>query len=250
MPNWCENSLEVSAQDSAMLKSIVEKVLRFDQEENQLVVDFNLLIPMPEEVNIVSGGHGWPSFRLLGLDRLQQLTDELIDEFIKDGKKALRLSLLSREQHWTVGDFIHWLKCYPNEQDYFQFDLALGQQYIDNQRKYNAPTWYEWAYANWGVKWNADTQYCDDICEGQTYFSADFNTAWCPPSEWFTELTHRFPEASFRLAYFEPGMLFAGIQSSDETETCHCEYPDSVERLFNIAMEFGYSKDDFEFDHE
>ncbi|HDR1022209.1 TPA: hypothetical protein QB352_001471 [Pasteurella multocida] len=109
MPNWCENSLEVSAQDSAMLKSIVEKVLRFDQEENQHVVDFNLLIPMPEEVNIISGGYGWPSFRLLGLDRLQQLTDELIDEFIKDGKKALRLSLLSRERHWTVGDFIHWL---------------------------------------------------------------------------------------------------------------------------------------------
>ncbi|HDX1167836.1 hypothetical protein E5134_10570 [Pasteurella multocida] len=250
MPNWCENRLSVTATNAMMMKAIAEKVLRFDQEENQQVVDFNLLIPMPKEVNIVCGSYGWRTLQLLELDKGLLLTDDLIDEFVKDSKKALRLSLLSKEHNWTVGDFVHWLKDNSNEPDYFYFDLVLGQQYIDNKLKYNAPTWYEWAYENWGVKWNADTQYCDDICEGQTYFCVDFDTAWCPPSEWFTELTHQFPEASFRLTYFEPGMLFAGVQSSTETENCHYEYPDSVEEVFNIAIEFGYSKDDFEFKRE
>ncbi|MDK9431172.1 hypothetical protein QP016_10630 [Gallibacterium anatis] len=251
MPNWCENTLEVDTTDATLAKAIAEKVFRFDPKEKERIVDFNLLIPMPEELNITCGSFGDFSETLLRLDQPQTLTDNLIADYITENeRKGLRLSLLSRQNNWTIGNFVDFLRNNPDEQNYFGYDLALGQAYIDNQLKYGARTWYDWAYNNWGVKWNANTQYCDEFNDGNTCFYVCFDTAWNPPNEWVNTLIQTFPDAKIKLTYFEPGIFFGGIESSDETETCYYQYPDSTKQALKIAEEFGYSEEDFEFSEQ
>lgn len=165
MPNWCENRLEVYANDLSSIKAIFDKVLIFDEQEKNYCVDFNLLIPMPESL-------------------------------------------------------------------------------------YASMAWYDWRCKHWGTKWNADTQYFDNdsllYLHKNLSFSVDFNTAWNPPIAWISKLIDTFPNVSIKLTYFEPGCLFGGIKSSNPLDSCYYEYPESVEEMFKIGAEFGYSADEFE----
>lgn len=211
MPNWCDNDLTISASPE-QLCAIKEKILReTSNHDDGFCVDFNLLTPRPKDLDIISGGYGFSSQTLLEFPAETLLTDDVIWELVtKDGECGLRLSLLSRERHWTVGQFVDWLWKHPKEQDYFRYDLALGQRYLDNIKKYGVPTWYEWSYQYWGVKWNV---YEDDVYSvsiDEKTIVCTFSTAWNPPNEWFATLCEAFPDSEFSLKYWEPGNFFAG----------------------------------------
>lgn len=256
MPNWCENRLEVfiNETDVNVKNTIIKHIIRFDRDVNEYVLDFNLLIPKPSEVDIVCSSIGISSCELLqsSQEKLDSpLTDEFIAEHItEDNVKGLRLSLFYRERHWCLKDFIEWLRANPHEQDYWGYDLALGQVYIDNLQKYGVTNWYDWSYKYWGVKWNAHHQYCD-YEEGYSSFCVDFMTPWNSPVEWFETFIETFKlyNVGFKLTYFEPGVFFAGILSSDPEE---CRYYQDTEKertqILDIAKEFGYEESDWDFD--
>lgn len=247
MPNWCENVLEISGENPELINAIFNKVMVYDKQQKRYVVDFNLLIPIPEELEIISCNVGDNSAELLSFSKETPLTDKFIYEKLRlSEKNEQRLLTLSIKECWNVGDFIQWLKSNPEEQIEFNYDLTLGQTYLDNQKKYGAPNWYKWRYQNWGVKWNADTQYFDEtFSEGDTSFFVIFNTPWNPPIEWINTLIKAFPEVHIKLTYFEPGVIFGGIESSDANEQCYYEYPETIDNLWHIAEEFGYGKEDF-----
>lgn len=54
MPNWWENRLEIfiNETDLNVKNTIVKHVIRFDRDANEYVLDFNLLIPKPNNVDI------------------------------------------------------------------------------------------------------------------------------------------------------------------------------------------------------
>lgn len=72
-------------------------------------------------------------------------------------------------------------------------------------------TWYSWHVANWGTKW--DVGY-GDINFSESNDSANvqmwFDTAWSPPLVFVKEASLLYPLLSFRCAYSEGGMGFAG----------------------------------------
>lgn len=256
MPNWYENRLEVfiNETDVDIKNTIVRHIIRFDKKTNEYALDFNLLIPKPNEVDIECSSIGISSYELLQspqeiLDSL--LTDEFIAKHItEDNVKGLRLSLFSREGHWSLKDFIEWLKANPHEQYYWGYDFALGQVYINNLQKYGVTNWYDWSYKYWGVKWNALSQYCD-YEEGHNSFYVDFDTPWNPPVQWFETLIETFTlyNVSFKLTYFEPGIFFAGVLSSEPTECCYYQNTDTEQmQILDIAKEFGYEESDWDFD--
>lgn len=74
--------------------------------------------------------------------------------------------------------------------------LAFGRQIQENIKLYNAPTWYEWAIANWGTKWNA--------CEPEVDVQArviTFDTAWAAPEGVVNALAARFPYINWKWFY-------------------------------------------------
>ncbi|MEI6987596.1 MAG: hypothetical protein WCK65_15895 [Rhodospirillaceae bacterium] len=87
-----------------------------------------------------------------------------------------------------------------------------------NIEKYGAEDWYEWAYANWGVKRDVggdNSGGCGDgnITRNGNEISGWFYSAWNPPTEAFI----RFGDLGFKydLSYDEPGFAFIGILSWD-----------------------------------
>ena len=76
--------------------------------------------------------------------------------------------------------------------------LTFGKQLQENIKLYSAPTWYEWANANWGTKWNA----CEPEVDIDTR-TITFDTAWTAPIGIATALTARFPQIDWKWLYAE-----------------------------------------------
>lgn len=80
--------------------------------------------------------------------------------------------------------------------------------------KYGADNWYDWHIKNWGTKWDVEP-------DGYTRpnpntMSMGFETAWGPAIEFYA-----FMESlgfQVEAMYYEPGMAFAGIYTTDGGE--------------------------------
>ena len=73
--------------------------------------------------------------------------------------------------------------------------------------------WYDWRNANWDTKWDVagnvdieEEKWKDEL----ESFTAEFQTAWCPPEGICTRLRQMFPSVTVSWFYDEPGMENAG----------------------------------------
>ena len=69
--------------------------------------------------------------------------------------------------------------------------------------------WYSWRLANWGTKWDCYDLTIDED-ELPNGFTAEFNTAWCPPEEVASAIKEQFDDLSVSWFYDEPGCEIAG----------------------------------------
>jgi hypothetical protein len=70
-------------------------------------------------------------------------------------------------------------------------------------KRFGHDNWYDWRCANYGTKWDADSDnYGDDYVQ--------FETAWNPPLPWLEKVAKDYPGLTFRLDYSEEGMQFCG----------------------------------------
>lgn len=136
MPNHVTNRLEINADSET-----VQKVLNFLRGENEedgtpCYIDFNRIIPMPEELLIDASSDGE-----LGMEYFAAMQRKPF--YTPDDLKAIqRVEELQEERRKKV--------------------LQLGASYLSNLEKYGYPTWYEWSIATWGTKWNAYDQYFEE----------------------------------------------------------------------------------------
>jgi hypothetical protein len=87
-------------------------------------------------------------------------------------------------------------------------------------KKYGTDNWYDWNVANWGTKWDCSSSECGYQTDNKTYFSVGFDSAWCPPTNWFHKIVEMYPKLNFKLSYSETGCWFAGVMFSDEGLVC------------------------------
>lgn len=148
MPNWTTNYLACHEED---LKRIVNE--RGD-------VDFNLAMPMPEELEITQGS----------------VTDWALQAL--RGENTAKLEEMLARGPFTYGD----ATCKAGEcrkVSTLRELEELGARYAENMSRHGAATWYGWCTSNWGTKWNA----CDTaILEVGRWRIARFETAWSQPS--------------------------------------------------------------------
>ena len=161
MPNNVTNVIKFDCEEEKFLE-IAESVKRDDGYLGS--VDFNKLIPMPEELDISSGSLGMSGYKLY-----KEYLAEIDGVRSKEKRNAIRNKYLNKSEDAPEA-------------------LELGKKYYDNLKKYGAPTWYEWCCDNWGTKWNA---YDCSHAENNTLY---FETAWSGVPAIVKRLSEKYPE--------------------------------------------------------
>ena len=176
MPNWTFNTLSAP-------KKVISKYVNTDNYDEELF-DFNLVIPMPESLNIESGSRNQTDlmwFLTDGLAKdistLSDLETKVLEKvcnslFDDDGIATTKSRLEEKLSKGEITDDV------SNEMK------KLGEMVYNNIINYGHQDWYSWRCDNWGTKWNACDCYLDDKFEekkanDETFVS--FNTAWSPP---------------------------------------------------------------------
>ena len=200
MPNWVTNWLTIRKQDKNLVLNADEKV------------DFNILIPMPEELNnTISGGD------IKDCMAYYFLKTHTKKEFVNSDYFSRNYALL--KPRMTKKEMLEKLEERTDENPRM-FDSELyggehkhtreevGKYYVDLVEKYGTYDWYGWSISNWGCKWNArSSQICD---ESDDYLCLQFDTPWGCPDAWLEELANKIP---YHLAW-EEEQGYRGIVTS------------------------------------
>jgi len=114
-----------------------------------------------------------------------------------------------------------------NEYDFFNFFVPMPEE-AEND-------WHKWCRANWGTKWDAEVDegmiYWDDDGNG---FDTSFQTAWCPPIEFYQSLCNQdfWVEAD----YDEPGVGYCGKwKDGIDRHTDYDDIPETDEQTALIS---------------
>lgn len=169
MPNHVTNRLEINANSET-----VQKVMNFLKGKNEVdgmpcYIDFNKIIPMPEE---------------------------LLIETSSNGKLGMQYLIAKQRKPFNSPDDLKAIQWVDGLQEETKKEvLQLGASYLSNLKKYGYPTWYEWSINTWGTKWNAYDQYFE---EPNILW---FDTAWSGVPLLIQKLSEIFPEVEFHYAY-------------------------------------------------
>lgn len=175
MPNWV--TVRVIADDRDVLD---EKLL--DENGN---VDFNILCPLSEDLDITSGSWSYSSDMTKLNKKLSKYYDkevtqkEFVDRVLKE-ENINELLLASSSQEWIKG-FVD-----EADNDRKIEDISNIIKGYFNHKRYGFVDWYSAHNQVWGTKWNA----CETIHCG---YEVQFKTAWAAPFPVLYELSKYTP---------------------------------------------------------
>lgn len=186
MPNWTSNNVRIkgSKADILAIKELLHTETKDSEGTYTREFDFDKIIPMPKELWLVSGS--------------------ITDMAIEAAKTKKCPDYMTFPYNITMpGDTE---KTIINNLDDL---IALGNKYLDNIKKYGASTWYDWAYGNWGTKWNPSSSEVSEVntdSDTESYIVYDFNTAWNEPTPVFEALSAKFPKVviTVKASYEDP----------------------------------------------
>jgi len=133
-----------------------------------------------------------------------------IDTTNESGKilaAAFKPSKVDDEGRLYATPFEDLMPC-PEELRNTEAMATASDKQIANKEKYGYSDWYEWCWANWGVKWDARVEDFDDSDPESTYVY--FETPWGAPIEFFRYFSSEYPHARYEDEYDEEGMQFEG----------------------------------------
>ena len=199
MPNWVCNHLTIHGENAVE----VMRSLLTENEESECGydLDFNKLIPMPEELNIVCGTITTNCAKLY----VNAMLDDC-DAYIKYAglfAKAFERDfiLTESEQVQLMQDALRYTD-YPDKKLLFSNKAevyAYGKRALDNYEKYGAKDWYDWCCDNWGTKWNACHTQINDLEKADIYF----DTAWSAVPYIIAKIAELHPECKIEYEYAE-----------------------------------------------
>ena len=211
MPNWFMNKITLlnMSKDENKITQMLKDIKNEDalkklgaeidsMPEDELVttyptIDFNKVIPMPEALAIESGSSSenglnwWLYANRRTIPAAERMEPELSDE---DYKKVLEFPKWTKYEK-VAEDELNKIISYGKDPKI----VDIGTKAAHNIIEYNAPTWYEWRYDNWGTKWNAnETQFTKSPNEIM------FTTAWSPVIPIACELSRKYTDVLVTIA--------------------------------------------------
>lgn len=175
MPNHIQNRLQFLGENSEVEKVLSAIKGKFDDGQ-EMQIDFDKIKPCPKGMDIDSDGWLMPLDNRYSSHEPMKGHMDKIRKFIVDNP--------DRKEE-TMKNFL---------------------QGITNYLEHGFSTWYTWNIEHWGTKWNAYQQ-GDKRNTSDTIY---FQTAWSSPVNLIGELSEKFPNVIFKLAY------------SDEDSGCNC----------------------------
>ena len=245
MPNWVKNIIHIegSADDIAKAMDLMRNK---NPEYSDMDIDFNNVIPMPERLNITSGGYDRYYVALylktLSMTERQNLRTMLLSCPTDFYGNYLRKYAESFTMDIPEGTLNRMKDCLTREYRNLSTTSMedVGKAYIDNVLEYGADTWYDWCIDHWGTKWNA----CE--CTIRDNY-LEFETAWSAPFPVIEELSRCFPELLFHHEWADEDLGHnCGRCEFRNGESVECEF-DSLDEAREFAcMLWGHSPDDTE----
>lgn len=251
MPNHVTNT--VKADNWEILKEkLVRQAKAGEDNHNDLVIDFNLLIPQPESLNITSGGTQWEtgSRVIKELQMRKEKQDSIIKPVLdKIYKKGMSIEDFLTASRTTKND-IKFREVYeisaslPIETVNERIENVLKGYY--NLRTYDYIDWYSWRLDKWGTKWNAYHDYVNEYNQ-----TLSFDTAWSCPFEIFDELSKYTPVTvmyadedtghNYGIIRFENGKRTIILDDTNKSigESYACKENDLE------SLEFDFSEDNY-----
>lgn len=196
-------------------------------------LDFETVVPMPEILkgSPHSGITTWAEIAM-GVHNLKSLsapTPDPLAAFQRQdyGAAAERLHQGNVIRAMREGPFpIDW----SNE----EFEQLLNC--MRSLKEYGHVSWYEWANANWGTKWNAyQVERVSDTV-------VKFQTAWSAPLRWLEKLIQKFPAEKVTIRWADEdfgnnvGVLTVNADGSVEDGRLQNDSPEA----HKLAMELRY----------
>lgn len=178
MPNWVKTVVKTSPN---VLKEIKEKYF------NSEGLDFNKVIPMPEDLKVIAGSSGTTGLIILHFKSYDEEQKQKINAVYKAFNGFNRDIYLDPRYNDII-------KKYHEDTSQFKKDIELGEKYFDNYYKYGYSNWYDWCIDNWGTKWN-----CDGFKVGKDMMI--YVTAWDFADKIILKLSKEFPDAVFECRY-------------------------------------------------
>ena len=154
-------------------------------------IDFNKVIPRPEELNIESGSNGDQAYSCLHTE---------------DGwKKYLGYNWVQDAGIKNKVDLIVFLEKRAGDPEEGELSWReLGNRYASNLEKYGATTWYDWCCEYWGTKWSA-YEPIDIEDEDENRIVITFHTAWSAPLPIYKKLAELFPDVDIEAYWSDEG---------------------------------------------
>ena len=175
MPNYVKNKVRFNGSDND-IKTMLEAIK--SDELGIGTIDFNKVIPMPEDLMIESG-----SRTTTGL--------KMVDSYIKENNlRGLLSKATANELKLELNK--HTSELPEDEQSTWE----IGVKSAVNILKYGYPNWYDWSCDNWGTKWNA-CGYSEGIDYSENEY-LEFDTAWSAPIPVLVKLSEMFPKIEFQ----------------------------------------------------
>lgn len=192
MPNWCGNTITITAGSSDRIAQIMEGI-----KSEHSDFDFAKIVPPPSDPDDQKIYRGEPSQHgYVGCECVPVYVGEAPNgEWLVNGKPPIK-------DHAKIdGSFAsevgHAVERCPHH-----LGIKIGEHPL---------FWWNWNIANWGTKWSVGG---DDVSVGINeigkYASINFDTAWSPPMHIVEALSAKYPDAIVHIMYGEMGMGFIG----------------------------------------
>lgn len=175
-----------------------------DKEETYVTFDFNVLVPMPVELEGIPSSSLNDTFLLL-VGRPDIVAAETTFGTPKTLEEMLSYAWVAREGITTVDGLEKHLK--EQNPDWEK----LGQQLVAAYEATGHTNWYSWCIENWGTKWNA---YSFEIASDEPErLEFTFDTAWSSPVPIWEALAGREEMKGLVLTFiaFDEGWNFAAL---------------------------------------
>ena len=166
MANWITTI--VKAENFEILK---EKLLRLPTEEelkedkylnaDDLIIDFNILIPRSKDLDITAGCYEWQTdrygfgFNTEKIIKQNLLIKPFLDKLIHTSKtQSGFVKKVNKNLATHLHTFIEVYDIRVTEKEEITKHIENIVKGYYNLIKYGYKNWYKWSYDNWGTKWN------------------------------------------------------------------------------------------------
>lgn len=245
MPNWVCNHLTIKGENAV---DVMRSVLTKNEESDYgYDFDFNKIIPMPEDLKIISGSITRTCAKLY-LNAIAEDAPAYVkyaERYVKAFDKDYLLT--EQEQIDKMNDALKY-RDYPNNVLLFsnKADIyAYGKRVLDNVAEYGAKDWYDWSIKNWGSKWNAANTQINDLNKADIYF----DTAWSPVPAVIEKLAALHPNCQFEYEFAEEQAgFYAGFMLCEDGEIARDEvFPEGSKESYDLYFSLWGGEDEYKY---